>query len=516
MDLDIIAREHARVVRASVADAEHPPTESLTPTRIPTQRRWNPRIVVAAAVVGTMTVVSAVALLGTGIDDGAAGSTLPPTSVPAPSSTAGTTLPIDARPFDVEAFLVADRDTLFGDHADRIGVVALVPAEFISQFEFRVMGIQLGELQGVSVVPTHQVRQAADAFAERRGLEPLPGSWGVFGLEPSYPDTPIDDWVRQLHGAFDAVVVPMSFDTIRLRIPDGWEQVAELPFPVFDDATVVPVESGLVVIQSGSTRLVRPDGSWSQGEAPPDGVPGPCCGDYESFTLGDSVVYTKPTGGESWIVDATTLTWTPIADRPLLRRSLGSAVIDGRLIIVEQAGRSIVAESRVVALDPTTGDWTSLPSLPENVDVGAVATDGDRVFAAGTSQNLNNFIIGDRNPRLYVFDGSGSWETLPQIPIDGQASTIAWAPGAGLLAWNYGLEAALLDDSGTWSDLDDVPIDEGECYPTADTAADGVVGFCFEPVWFDPDDRTWTPFNGLFIGKYGVRLTEVLGLMSTE
>lgn len=93
-------------------------------------------------------------------------------------------------------------------------------------------------------------------------------------------------------------------------------------------------------------------------------------------------------------------------------------------------------------------------------------------------QDANNNVIGDRNPVAYEYTSSEGWRALPSIPRDGQASTVAWVEGAGLLAWNYDLESALLDESRTWRHLSRVPMPPADRYPESKRAEVGVVAFC--------------------------------------
>lgn len=115
--------------------------------------------------------------------------------------------------------------------------------------------------------------------------------------------------------------------------------------------------------------------------------------------------------------------------------------------------------------------------MPSPISVGGVTTDGERLIVAGTRQDGNNFIIGDRNPVAYEYTSSEGWRELPSIPIDGQAATVAWIDGTGLLAWNYDLQSALFDESGTWRELGDVPMRPAECYPISYATTGRVVAY---------------------------------------
>jgi hypothetical protein len=144
----------------------------------------------------------------------------------------------------------------------------------------------------------------------------------------------------------------------------------------------------------------------------------------------------------------------------------------------------------VAALDLETLTWRILAPLPEPVSVGGVTTDGASVFVAGTRQGDRNDIIGEHV--AFQSTASGGWTTLPPVPISGQASTVHWVDGAGLLAWNYLAEAAVLDDFGAWRRLADAPLDMGECYPQMTGVGGGAVGECGGLVWFDGERQAWS------------------------
>jgi hypothetical protein len=191
-------------------------------------------------------------------------------------------------------------------------------------------------------------------------------------------------------------------------------------------------------------------------------------------------------------------------------------VVSDSLIVVERGGRSIVSESRVVALDLDSLSWRSLPSLPTTIDVGDVTTDGTSVYVAGVAQDLNNNIIGlPRWPRLFVSEPGDPWTELASVPIDGQAATIGWVNDLGLLAWNYALEAALWVPGAGWRPLDDVPIPAGECYPSVETTSDGAVGHCFQSVYFDGTNLVWSPIREPYFGKIAVTPDAIYAVMDT-
>jgi hypothetical protein len=183
---------------------------------------------------------------------------------------------------------------------------------------------------------------------------------------------------------------------------------------------------------------------------------------------------------------------------------------------VTAAARTGDAVSLSAALDVASGQWRELEPVPSPISVGGVTTDGKRLIVAGTRQDGNNFIIGDRSPVAYEYTSSNGWRELPSIPIDGQASTVAWVEGTGLLAWNYDLQSALLDESGTWTELDDVPMSPAECYPISHPTTGGIVGLCGGIAFFEAATESWVPLPGPFDSRYVVTDSGVFGLVRIE
>lgn len=514
--LDDLGRRHGERARAACDDAVPPPIATFVSSP-PTSTAPLRLILVAAAVVMVLlvAVVGVTARSGTG--EVAVGST---TTLTAEASTSSSTVPttVPQTPglleFDIRAFLDSKLNGAFGDSGWMVGVVALVPSSDFTSFDSWVNNTDLSGIEGVTHVPAHDIRRLADAYADQQGTSRLEGSWVAVGLIPSFLDSPTGSWVGRLDGYAGAIVRAVPYEPSRTRLPDDWGVVAEMDFGIPDYVLTVGIDPGVVIVDDEATYLVRPDGAWVQGGAPPDGVPGQCCGEFEIFGAGDTVLLTKTLGGRTWAARAPEFTWTEVDRSPLTRNSLGWVTLEDRIVIVERAGRSIVGESRVVTFDTESWGWRVHESLPTGLDVGEVTTDGEVVLAAGVAQDSNNNILSaSRFPRLFASATLDAWEELPEVPIDGQATSIGWAEGAGLVAWNYDLDAALLDLNGAWVDLSDVPIDFSECYPRTGSADGGAVGFCSQPVWFDAESRQWTPISWLTTGNYVVRGEQILAVV---
>jgi hypothetical protein len=185
------------------------------------------------------------------------------------------------------------------------------------------------------------------------------------------------------------------------------------------------------------------------------------------------------------------------------------------------ARRSIQRDKRP-SIHPVT-EVTVLPrvgsSTPRQVRSRRL---GRQVFPAvleGTSavrQDGNNSIIGGRQPRLFEFTAAGGWRSLPDIPIDGQAATIVWVDGAGLLAWNYDLESALLDATGSWRRLGNVPMPFCECYPRSVATAGGAAAGGFYVAWFEAATERWHPIRLPADARFAVTSTAIVAFADQD
>jgi len=516
MNLDQLGRRHAENVRSALAGTEPPSIDALSPSDGSSSRSgiW----AAVAAAVAVVAVLLPVALLR----DGQGPSEQPPA---APSSTDGavtttgeaTPPATDApQPFDIEAFLVSKLAGAFAENHDRVGVVILVPAANESDLEPHLNVSNLPELEGYTYVPADLLEAAAERFANDRDMEPLEGEWVGYGLIPEYGDSPTSQWVTALNSIPNSHVARVDVAIPTAQIPPGWEVVGDLPVDMAGGAVVEAVNDGIVVLQPNSTGLIGFDGSWSTGEAPPLSIPASCCGSAVGLRAGDVLVLVAEGSTETWILDIETLTWRETDTRPTDGYVLGSVLVDGDLYVATAAARSGGATSSLAALDVATGRWRQLEEVPSPISVGGVTTDGNRVIVAGTQQGPNNNIIGAREPAAFQYLPDEGWSQLPDIPIDGQASTVAWVEGTGLLAWNHDLESALLDQSGTWRQIGAVPMPPAECYPRSIPTVSGIAGLCGGIALFDVTTESWSTVRHPFDIRVVVTDTALYGLVQTE
>jgi hypothetical protein len=293
-------------------------------------------------------------------------------------------------------------------------------------------------------------------------------------------------------GPFDESLIPTETTVVAPDVED-WSIVAELPVSVTSGTIFEPIDEGLVVLRGDSTTHVDFDGSTTFGEAPPVTVSAGCCGSAVAIPVGSQLIIFDAYAPGTWLLDPETVTWDQIGDRPTTGDVLGSAVIANHLYVVTASPRAGTTNAHVAALDITTWQWTDIEPVPAVISVGGVTTDGERLIVAGVRQNGNNIIVEDnRQPVAYSFQ-NGTWEALPDVPIDGQAATVAWVDDVGLLAWNYELDSALLGDSGSWASTGPVPMDFSECYPQSRQVDSGTVAlFCGQLAYFNGASLSWS------------------------
>ncbi len=486
-DLDTTARRHAEAVRTALAHVETPPVRSLNSDARPT--RWR-----SGALVAIVTLVAAWALLPLISPGDDAGPTAPGPGrdQPAGSDQAATAPGDPPSPelsrFDVAGFLDDRLDGAFEDVAGTIAVVALVPVGSEQHVDLLIDRLTAVGLGGYTYVPPEEVAATAARFAARHGTETLAGEWAAYGFFPELVDSPVGEWGAVLDDVPGAIVAEVPFELPEVTSGEDWDVVADLPFIVGGRGFAAAVDGDVVLVGTDGTWKVGADGTWTQGQASPLAPDAPCC--EQSLPAGDHLVLTAEARDSTWALDLDTLTWRATSPRPSAGFVLGSAIVNDELIVVDSAPRTVEAVTRVAALDLATFTWRELDPLPSPVSVGGVTSDGERIIVAGTRQDGNNNIGGGHV--AYAHTETDGWRPLPNIPISGQASTVAWVDGAGLLAWNYDLQSAILDESGEWRPLGEVPMDPMECYPQASVVTGGIVGICGGLAWFDAATEQWT------------------------
>lgn len=289
-------------------------------------------------------------------------------------------------------------------------------------------------------------------------------------------------------------------------IPEGhgaqWSRIVDLPISLSSGSLVVPVDAGIVVLETDATTLVGYDGLATPGDEPPVAVSPDCCGSAVGIPVGSQMILFDSYGPGTWVLDPGSVTWSQAGDRPSTGDVLGSARIEDQLYVVTASPRDGTMNAQVAALDTTTWEWTEIEPVPAVVAVGGVTSDGESLIVAGVNQDGNNIIVGEsRHPVAYGYL-DGEWSRLPDLPIDGQAATVVWVEEVGLLALNYDLESALHHLEGNWDSMGTVPMPFSECLPQTMQVDSGVVVLCGGLAHFESSSQSWSPISMRFDSKY--------------
>ncbi len=517
IDIDTYGRRHGEVVKESLEYFNPPPIDDL---RGWSSKSTNPRPwILAAAAVAGIAVFGVLAFSG-GIGEPMEPETGPVPTIETPPSTSTpetTAVRVGSRPFEMNWFMTSRVDEIFGDFSPHVSVFALVQSYWLFEFEKIAWSAPMLELAGYRIVPAAHVAEVAAEFAEWRDSDPLEGVWFAVGLEPKYFDSPTETWLDDLAAAPGAVVLGVNNSEGALSVPKGWEVVADLPTDIPGFAEVVGVDEGIVVISGDATTLIRPDGTWVEGQPPPpESALGMHFSDIEIVSAGDVVVATGADLGATWIFDTGDLTWREVEPRPLRGYASGSAFVDGQLVVVGATEHSI-GDSLVLALDLESGIWTERHPLPDGLEAASVMTDGSTIYVAGIVHDGSSGIVRRLSPKVFASIAGGGWTELPEIPIDRQGLSIGWTDGLGPVALNHDFQSAVLDEaSSEWRLVEAAPFDYELCNPQTHRVAHGVVAICRAVAWFDPETEAWTGFRPTLNGKYAVLSDQVLGLVQTR
>jgi hypothetical protein len=267
---------------------------------------------------------------------------------------------------------------------------------------------------------------------------------------------------------------------------------------------VAATDGGIVVISNDSTTLIAPDGSSESGEGPPiDVTPtAGCCGSVVGIPSDGYLIYFDAYRPATWLLDLGDLEWVQLGNRNTTGDVLGWAPIGDDVYVVSGKRGAGLSETPVEMLDTNTWEWAEVAPIPHGMSVGGVTTDGSSLIVAGVTQDsYNNVVVGGREPVVYQLR-DGVWSQLPDAPIDGQAATITWVDGLGLLAWNYELDSTLLHEDDMWETLGSVPMDLQECYPVSFQTESGVVAACGGLAFLDAETKAWSPIATDYEARY--------------
>jgi N-acetylneuraminic acid mutarotase len=116
-------------------------------------------------------------------------------------------------------------------------------------------------------------------------------------------------------------------------------------------------------------------------------------------------------------------TWSTVAPLPVAMNHPNVAAVDGQIYVVGgMVGTGTwTAVGNVFRYDPATNSWTELAPMPAGTERGtsAVGVAGTKIYLAG---GLRTLVVGpgglqDTVPTFSSYDvATGEWETLPELP----------------------------------------------------------------------------------------------------
>lgn len=197
--------------------------------------------------------------------------------------------------------------------------------------------------------------------------------------------------------------------------------------------------------------------------------------------------------------------WSQVDAATLARQQVATAEIDGEVWVVGGLEQTDVATTAVSRLDPTTGEWTQEPDLPEALHHAmAVNLDGDLVVLGG-------WVGGGPNPTAETSDRvhvlrDGSWQPLASLSRPRAAGAAEVVDGrivvVGGGADGEPVRPTEVYDPGAdrWEDRADIPTPrEHLAAGTHDGSVYVVGGWMTGPddnsnalERYDPDADTWT------------------------
>ncbi len=378
-----------------------------------------------------------------------------PPSLPSPPTTVATPVP-----FDAEAFVAYHIHGLFGE------IPALVVV-FPANTNFENVVNELPEVVSYSV-------EYLGEFARREGLAAPDSELISVGLWAASEDTDVGLWIESLARRFPLLAaLPGAQYFNPVTISNRWEPIASLELASGNIRLAASYQQAMIVTSEAAWLIDR-------GQLPQE-VANPPTWSAENWRLvgaGDRFVAFNG-GDQAAIFDSDS--WSVLETIPGPGRFFGASSIADRFFVVTAPSRNEATPGIVLELDLTDGTWTELATVPEAINVGdVVAVDGS-IVVSGTLQGSNNYLIGDTQPGVHIFDlETLTWTTIQDAPISGQAASVGGA-GPYLLAWNYDMQYSVHppEPEKAWSLPKRVPLDEMECYPrTVSGPERTVANFC--------------------------------------
>ncbi|HET8776929.1 MAG TPA: kelch repeat-containing protein [Candidatus Limnocylindria bacterium] len=115
--------------------------------------------------------------------------------------------------------------------------------------------------------------------------------------------------------------------------------------------------------------------------------------------------------------------WADAGEAPFARLEMATAVHDGQFWLAGGFAPDGSVSDALAVFDPTTGEWTDGPSLPEALHHAALASDGERLYLVGGYLGST----GQPTEMVRVLDSAaGEWTEGPSLPQPRAAGALAF------------------------------------------------------------------------------------------
>ncbi len=279
----------------------------------------------------------------------------------------------------------------------------------------------------------------------------------------------------------------------------SWGGIAPYPTPIVNNAVAYDSQTGDIYSVGGQ----------DSGGGLPGQTTGPCPG------YGITAA--------SYVYDASTQTWNPIAPAPQPLQSPSAAFVNGTLYVVGGFGCRDYPSAAVYAYTPGSNTWERVASLPTAVAAPGIAVLDGKLYAVGGCGGPSFCSLGQSQKVYRYTPATGTWRRLANYPVYGGAAYVACAgiDGQIVCAGGYGAGGNILDStyrynprSNTWTEGAALPYPDFQMSysgangqlqiaggMTADASSDQVVTDRVSQ--YDPATNTWTALPSLSGPEWG-------------
>jgi hypothetical protein len=208
---------------------------------------------------------------------------------------------------------------------------------------------------------------------------------------------------------------------------------------------------------------------------------------------GDCCVASEMHFDDGAAYDPAARTWRRLPEAPIAARAPLSVWTGHELIVWGSTDRTLRYRDGA-AYDPSTNTWRRIADGPIELTDAVAVWSGDEMFVFGAALHGGNHPETETAIGAAYDPSTDSWREIPpSLDTDPNANTAVWA-GDRLIAVDYGNDAEVYrPGSGRWQTLDPMPLDGGEDVPSA-AWIDGwvLVRFFGQVAAFSTETEGWT------------------------